>query len=273
VVERGVRASHMEHQWDFYKPNMESEYPTVDGKNSMTCFIRAVDKTYALFKEKLSRMENRPITRADLDYCVFHTPFNKLVQKAYGRLLYSDFCDDQAGPGYDTLQPFKSLSRMDSETNTDLEKACVNATKTDYDLRVIPSTRLSKECGNMYTASLYAGLASLVNTVPPAGLLGKRIALFSYGSGFAATMFSIKVKRSTAKLARSLDLDTLLSRRALVAPSELYAAMEHRERTHNDIPFEPIDDPEVTLPPATFYLTGVDDKGRRAYARTGIQRA
>lgn len=27
TLERGLRASHFEHAWDFYKPNLDSEYP------------------------------------------------------------------------------------------------------------------------------------------------------------------------------------------------------------------------------------------------------
>lgn len=33
----------MEHAYDFYKPNLSSEYPTVDGKLSVTCYYRALD--------------------------------------------------------------------------------------------------------------------------------------------------------------------------------------------------------------------------------------
>ena len=52
VLDRGVRASHMEHAWDFYKPNMDSPYPLVDGKFSNSCYIRALDTCYQRYVSK-----------------------------------------------------------------------------------------------------------------------------------------------------------------------------------------------------------------------------
>ena len=36
----------MEHVYDFYKPDMASEYPRVDGKLSIQCYLGALDKCY-----------------------------------------------------------------------------------------------------------------------------------------------------------------------------------------------------------------------------------
>lgn len=54
VLERGVRASHMAHVYDFYKPDMQSEYPTVDGKLSVECYSRALDKCYQGYCRKFA---------------------------------------------------------------------------------------------------------------------------------------------------------------------------------------------------------------------------
>ena len=55
------------------------------------------------------------------------------------------------------------------------------------------SLHLAKHLGNIYTGSLYNGLLSLVcdNTID---LAGKKVMLFSYGSGCAASMFIVHVK-------------------------------------------------------------------------------
>ena len=50
VLERGARGSHVEHVYDFYKPNLESEYPVVDGHLSIICYYRALDGAYDLYK-------------------------------------------------------------------------------------------------------------------------------------------------------------------------------------------------------------------------------
>ncbi len=59
---------------------------------------------------------------------------------------------------------------------------------------------LAKNLGNIYTGSLYNGLLSLLLSGAPKeqggeglDLRGKRILMFSYGSGCAASLFSIKV--------------------------------------------------------------------------------
>jgi hydroxymethylglutaryl-CoA synthase len=43
IVFNFPRVSYMEHAYDFYKPDVKSEYPTVDGKLSIDCYLRAVD--------------------------------------------------------------------------------------------------------------------------------------------------------------------------------------------------------------------------------------
>ena len=39
VLDRGIRSSHCEDKYDFYKPNLSSEYPTVDGLLSIKCYF------------------------------------------------------------------------------------------------------------------------------------------------------------------------------------------------------------------------------------------
>lgn len=43
IVFEFPRVTYMEHAYDFYKPNVQSEYPTVDGKLSIDCYLRAID--------------------------------------------------------------------------------------------------------------------------------------------------------------------------------------------------------------------------------------
>jgi len=80
----------MDHQYDFYKPILSinnfisgSEYPIVDGKVSMDCYIGAMKECYNKLKQK-KRGEN--LIDAN-DYICFHTPFHKMVQKAFDALL------------------------------------------------------------------------------------------------------------------------------------------------------------------------------------------
>jgi 3-hydroxy-3-methylglutaryl CoA synthase len=42
----------MEHVYDFYKPLPTSEYPTVDGKLSVSCYLRALDNCFQIYAKK-----------------------------------------------------------------------------------------------------------------------------------------------------------------------------------------------------------------------------
>ena len=45
-IDRGLRWSHFEDVYDFYKPTLDSEYPRVDGHLSNACYLRAIDECY-----------------------------------------------------------------------------------------------------------------------------------------------------------------------------------------------------------------------------------
>lgn len=40
------RGTFMDHAYDFYKPDMTSEYPVVDGPLTIECYLKALDKCY-----------------------------------------------------------------------------------------------------------------------------------------------------------------------------------------------------------------------------------
>lgn len=48
-VSTGSIADFSEHVYDFYKPNLSSEYPEVDGHFSLECYLRALDRCYVDF--------------------------------------------------------------------------------------------------------------------------------------------------------------------------------------------------------------------------------
>lgn len=49
----GLRGTHMENAYDFYKPDGATEYPMVDGKLSIQCYLRALDRCYTLYRQKI----------------------------------------------------------------------------------------------------------------------------------------------------------------------------------------------------------------------------
>jgi len=83
----------MEHTYDFYKPDLSSEYPIVDGKLSIQCYLRALDQCYQRFASRASTA-GAPFTISDAGFFAFHSPFTKLVQKSVARLKLNDFMRD-----------------------------------------------------------------------------------------------------------------------------------------------------------------------------------
>lgn len=93
---------------------------------------------------------------------------------------------------------------------------------------------------------------------------GKRIAIFSYGSGLASSMFSLKVRGSTEDMQQKLDLHARLEARRTVAP-EVYDEMCNlRERAHLQKNYKPKGEIS-SIVSRTYYLTNVDDMFQRSY--------
>ena len=65
-------------------------------------------------------------------------------------------------------------------------------------LQVAPGTLLPRQIGNCYTASLWAGLASLIDSQGEQ-LAGRTILMFSYGSGVASSFLLLTGRRPQKK--------------------------------------------------------------------------
>lgn len=109
--------------------------------------------------------------------------------------------------------------------------------KEIYDQKVVPSTKCMKQLGNMYTASLYGGLASLLDSIEdPAAFVGKNIGLYSYGSGLAASFFEITVKGDISEMKEKMNLSQRLEQMTVSSCEEWQKALNVRETEHPPSP-------------------------------------
>lgn len=220
------------------------------------------------------------------DYMCFHAPTTKTVAKSYARLVYNDYLSH---PQHSTFSQVPStISTIPYEASLadkTIEKTFQSLSDARFTQKVKPATFVPTQCGNMYTASLYSGLCSLLSLVESEDLQDKRIGMFSYGSGLASTMFALRVVASTEGIKENLGLMEMIEGRIVATPST-YDVVSHvpflrlmnrtsidylgqtcglRELAYQRKSYSPVGDVD-RLAKGTYYLVHVDDKARRTYA-------
>lgn len=188
----------------------DSKLAMVDGKYSTQVYLDFFSKTFADYK-KQKKLETN-----DFDAIIYHLPFTKMGLKA-NRLAVAD---------------------QDEATTEKLQNS--------FDA----SKQLSRRVGNIYTASLYISLLSLLeNGNLPAGAL---VGLFSYGSGAMGEFYSGNLVEGYEKEVNAAGDENMLKRRQKVSVPE-----------YEEIFNTALDDPEDNEE-----LTSDDEKGTWYFAGT-----
>ncbi|KAF9263084.1 hydroxymethylglutaryl-CoA synthase [Marasmius fiardii PR-910] len=286
VVFEPIHGTYMTDTYDFYKPDLSSEYPEVDGPVSVVTYTGALDHAYSAYREKVARALKRAgLTNGhspadpkahfsidSIDYALFHSPYGKQAVKGHARLLFNDFLSNPEAPAFANIESadaYRAMTQTASLKDKNVEKDFIAAGKACYAQKVEPGMACSKRLGNMYTASLYGCLASLLSTVEPAQIKDKRILLYAFGSGCAASFFTMKVKGDTSEMREKMDLLNRLASMKVVPCQEFIDALRLREKNHNAkdyIPEGSIDN----IWPGAYYLESVDSKFRRKYAKAPL---
>ena len=210
------KATHASNVWDFFKPDHSVEYPTVDGALSQVCYYHALEDCYSKIADKMDKFEpnEESFTAESSDYFVFHAPYNKLVQKSYARLWLIDARrqyerkekiqesvngeekkDSLVKDNQNALADWMTKSLEDTYSDRILEGVLKKLSQQAFIERLADANYASQKIGNTYTASVFMGLASLIDRAGCQGNLlpGKKITVFSYGSGALATMYMLHV--------------------------------------------------------------------------------
>jgi hydroxymethylglutaryl-CoA synthase len=184
--ETGVHASNV---YDFWRP-LDRREALVDGKYSIDCYLDALTGAFRAFRD-LERpgLEEGEGLVDRLARVLYHAPFPKMAAKAHRRLL-----------------------EVDRGGTTDELYAA------SYRDLVAPGLEAVSQVGNTYTASLYFCLASLLEDEGRT-LGGRRIGLFSYGSGCCAEFFTGVVPAGAATLGATGVRASLAGRRLIDVPT------------------------------------------------------
>lgn len=90
--------------------------------------------------------------------------------------------------------------------------------------------------------------------------------MFSYGSGLASSMFTIRVASDLSSIKSRINLHSRLQERIQIPAGVYEQIMEDRKLVFNKPSIAPVVNLEHLFP-GTYYLTNIDDKFRRTYAR------
>ena len=126
---------------------------------------------------------------------LYHTPFPKMAMKAHRRFAELDW---------------RASHARWAQVEPRLEEAAAQS----YVELAAPALTAVSRIGNTYTASLYVCLASLLEAESRM-LTGRRVGLFSYGSGSCAEFFSGVVPTSAPRVSDT-GIATQLRERTLV---------------------------------------------------------
>jgi hydroxymethylglutaryl-CoA synthase len=91
--------------------------------------------------------------------------------------------------------------------------------EASFDAIVAPSLALCARIGNVYTGSLYLGLAGLLQA-QAADLARRRVGLFSYGSGCTSEFFSGTIANRAAERIAAARIDEVLAARERITVAE-----------------------------------------------------
>jgi hydroxymethylglutaryl-CoA synthase len=189
-LDYGLSGAFAAHVHDFWRP-LGHRDAQVDGHYSQECYLRALSGAYGAWREAARA---RAVVRASealpseqLARVAYHVPFCKMAKKAHAQVRRLDREERSSGP---------------SDA----------ADEASFQTQVQPSLSLCSRVGNIYTGALYLALAGMLEDGGEA-LAGKRLGLFSYGSGCSSEFFSGVVGPRAGERVRALGLSRLLDER------------------------------------------------------------
>src|SRR4030043_412062 len=193
LVEKNPRLCHIDTSlngvfskdvFDFWRPTGH-RIPIVDGKYSIECYLMALEGAVSEFRSNLELEQGKLLNY--LDYIIYHMPFTNMAKKAHRRLIEIEF------------------EGKDLETQEEI----YNQT---FSKKVAPGLMGVREVGNIYTGSVYMGLVSLLENEREK-VEGKRIGIFSYGSGCGAEFLLYNFQKDISGIIDSLHFKEQLDKR------------------------------------------------------------
>src|ERR671937_640602 len=229
AFDQKVTSTIIKNEYDFYRP-CGKETPLVNGNYSNLLYLSQVKKPFDTYTEKairtgLIQLRDGESITDHIDLFSVHLPYRKMGEKALAYLLRHEWRHlprwKQVIKEVGMEEPLPKDPRgtiesilADTEFMQADEKFRRAFIRTSFynevfEKKVASSLEASTIIGNLYTASMYMGLRSLLEFEYKKGadLEHKRIGFGSYGSGSSAMVFSGTIQSQYKEIVTKMDLD------------------------------------------------------------------
>jgi hydroxymethylglutaryl-CoA synthase len=171
-------------------------------ETSLLSYLDAVDLTFERYRRQACtrrgvELGDRGRLREWMPYQVYHAPFGGITRRAH-RALHRALGD------YDAA-----------------------AYAAEYDALIAPTLRYNRRMGGTYAASVFISLLGVVDAFG-ADVVGRRVGIYSYGSGSCAEFYGGVFGPDAVAVARAADLEALLGARRALDVAEYEAAEQAR---------------------------------------------
>ncbi|MFZ3149546.1 MAG: hydroxymethylglutaryl-CoA synthase [Methanothrix sp.] len=247
---------------DFFRP-MGCTTAVVNGKHSNQCYLDAMRGAFDSFAARAKR--SGAITPGAgecvtdfIDHLLFHIPYPRMVEYASAAVFRHDWRESRIckeielelgsepkAEEYDYIEKYQA-AEADYARRFAKSKQFLQA----YQAKVGDTATLSRQIGNIYTGSIYLGLASLLEMQKIHA--GERLGFGAYGSGCSALFFSAIAQPQ----AESVPLRGLLQRLG----DRRQISLQDYEQLH-----EGKKEKSVLPPSGEFALARIDHQGYRHY--------
>ena len=247
---------------DFFRP-MGCKTAVVNGKHSNQCYIDAVIGAFDSFSSKAARKASivpgaGQCVTDFIDHLLFHIPYPRMIEYASAAVFRHDWMrgsqkmevEKEIGPE-PKAQDFRDPAEYQAkEAAYSRSFARSSQFLQAYSAKVGDTATLSRKIGNIYTGSIYLGLASLLELGRL--LAGQRLGFAAYGSGCSALFFSAIVQPGIGSVPRRGLIERLVQRRQIT--------LSDYEKLHEGTMKESLVRPEME-----FVLSKIDHQGYRHY--------
>ena len=247
---------------DFFRP-MGCTTAVVNGKHSNQCYLDAMRGAFDSFAAKAKRLKAIAPEKGEcvtdfVDHLLFHIPYPRMVEYASAAVFRHDWRESQRYSEIEQElgQEPKALEYDDPEkyqaAEADYARHFAKSKQflQAYQAKVRDTATLSRQVGNIYTGSIYLGLASLLEMQKIHA--GERLCFGAYGSGCSALFFSAIVQQQVASVPLRGLVQRLEERRQI--------SLQDYERLH-----EGKKEKSVLPPRGEFALARIDHQGYRHY--------